>query len=90
MTLAWVPTMARMRVDLPQPRGAEEAGDLAARDVEVEAVEDRAGAADDGESAGTDDGLGGPGRARRRVIVHASVDAFAEFIHHALNNGAAR
>ena len=49
VTLAWVPTMARMSVDLPQPEGPSRPVTLAAGDVEVEVVEDRAAAADDGE-----------------------------------------
>lgn len=45
---------------LAAARGAEEAGDLAAWQVEGEAAQDGAGASDDGETVGVDGGDGGP------------------------------
>ena len=55
---------------LSAARGAEQAGDLAARDGEVEVAQDGAGASDDGETFGLD------GPSGRGVAV----------IHHVMNN----
>ena len=62
--------------------GAEQAGDLAARDGEVEAAQDGAGASDDGEGFGVD------GRCRRsRPVGWRCGGAHGRsIIHHAMNN----